>query len=352
VKGVVVIEDPEVRERTPRSNRPDALEPVANRPIALHVLDALESAGADEIVVASSTRRAAEVRECFEPAQRPDGPKLRFVTRRGVVDIDGALGLAEPVVDGAPCVVHLGSGLLNEPLQPLLGRLPGDWPDVVLMMHQDEPADGRLAHLAGGLPVRRHDTARANPGVAGVCLFGAYGLSRARVDARQERCDADLKQVADWLVGHGGSCDILRVSGWRQYVGNPLDLLELNRMTLDRLDIATATPGDHDNRLEGRVLIDEAASVRSSVIVGPTVIGPGAYISDAYIGPYTSVGPRAVVEGAEVERSIVDVGAAIKHVGGRLASCVIGRNARVFRDFSLPRATRLRIGEGAEVALS
>jgi hypothetical protein len=44
------------------------------------------------------------------------------------------------------------------------------------------------------------------------------------------------------------------------------------------------------------------------------------------------------------------MGAKITHVGGRLVSSVIGHEARVSRDFSLPRALRLRIGDGAEVA--
>jgi glucose-1-phosphate thymidylyltransferase len=91
--------------------------------------------------------------------------------------------------------------------------------------------------------------------------------------------------------------------------------------------------------------------VRSSVIVGPTVIGPDTTIADAYIGPYTSVGARARIEGAEIERSIVYSGASILHVGGRIVSSVVGRNARVFRDFSLPRALRLHVGDGTEVAL-
>jgi len=36
---------------------------------------------------------------------------------------------------------------------------------------------------------------------------------------------------------------------------------------------------------------------------------------------------------------------------GRIVASVVGRDARVFRDFSLPRAMRLRVGDGTEVAL-
>jgi glucose-1-phosphate thymidylyltransferase len=81
------------------------------------------------------------------------------------------------------------------------------------------------------------------------------------------------------------------------------------------------------------------------------VIGPDAQIAHAYIGPYTSIGAGARIEGAEIERSIVAAGASITHVGGRLVASVVGRDARIFRDFSLPRALRLRVGDGTVVAL-
>ncbi len=43
--------------------------------------------------------------------------------------------------------------------------------------------------------------------------------------------------------------------------------------------------------------------------------------------------------------------ASVLHVGGRLVASIVGRHARVFRDFSVPRALRLQVGDGDEVAL-
>ncbi len=91
--------------------------------------------------------------------------------------------------------------------------------------------------------------------------------------------------------------------------------------------------------------------VKSSVIVGPVIIGAEAVISDSYIGPHTSIAERVRIEGAEVERSIVHADASVMHVGGRLVASVVGSRARIFRDFSVPRALRLHVGDGDEVAL-
>ncbi len=53
----------------------------------------------------------------------------------------------------------------------------------------------------------------------------------------------------------------------------------------------------------------------------------------------------------KIERSIISPGASVLNVGSRLTSSLVGRGTRVFRDFSLPRAVRLWVGEGDEVAL-
>jgi len=125
---------------------------------------------------------------------------------------------------------------------------------------------------------------------------------------------------------------------WRDVFG-PLQFLAFY-LIFSRTDLA---------RREVAICLNLALG--ASVIVGPTVIGPGARIADAYIGPYTSIGSDVRIEGAEVERSIILPGASIMHIGGRLVGSVVGRDARVFRDFSLPRALRLNVGDGGEVSL-
>jgi glucose-1-phosphate thymidylyltransferase len=195
------------------------------------------------------------------------------------------------------------------------------------------------------------DLAWAALSTAGVCLFGPEALRHASTAAWIAGNDVDVTTVAQRIAIAGGDLNVLPVCAWRRYAGDALDLLELNRIALDRLDTGPHRPSNNGNRIEGRVRIHEGATVRQSVIVGPTIVGPGAHVSDAYLGPYTSVGAGARIEGAEIERSIVAANASITHVGGRLVASVVGRDARIFRDFSLPRAMRLRVGDGTVVAL-
>jgi len=106
-----------------------------------------------------------------------------------------------------------------------------------------------------------------------------------------------------------------------------------------------------ETTVHGPVAVHPSAKVTNSLLRGPLVIGPDAHISDAYVGPYSSIGRGAVVEGAEIEHSIVLPDATLRYVGTRIESSVIGKGARVGRGFGTPAALRLAIGDGAVVVL-
>lgn len=349
VKGVVVVDD--FQEEMAARGRWPSLEEVANEPIVCHVVDALDSAGVDDITVITPDALVAEVQGCLRSRERPERA-LRYLERAGPLDVAAALNAAAPIVGRSPCVVHAAAGLLGEPLGPLVARARVETPDLVLILHHGEDTSGHLSTATQKmLHLVELDRERAPLSMAGVCLFGPSALGHAAGTEWRAGSDVDLTLVAERITGAGGSFNVLRAPAWRRYSGSPIDLLELNRIALDRLGAEPHVPSNNGNRIEGRVFIDERASVRTSVIVGPAVIGPEAQISDAYIGPYTSIGAGAEVIGAEVERSIISPGARITHVGGRLVASVVGRDARVFRDFSLPRALRLFVGDGTEIAL-
>lgn len=348
--GVVVVEDA-ARHRLPRGHvQIQALEDIANRPIVEHVIDSLDLAGVDEVIVASSVALSGEIRESLDARGERKRRPIRYLEHEAPVELRGALRLAAPVVGDRPCIVHVATGLLDEPLAPLADRHWGG-PDVLLIAHQALSPDHHLSVATQEMLHLAEFTADHALGMAGVWLLGPRALPILAASLSRLGDDVDLTLLGNQIDRAGGAFHVKIADNWCQYRGDPLDLLELNRIALDRLETGLYRPSNNGVRTEGRVWIHETATVRASMIVGPTVIGPGAQISDAYIGPYTSIGERARVDGAEIERSILAAGASVVHVGGRLVASVMGRDARVFRDFSLPRALRLRVGAETEVAL-
>jgi glucose-1-phosphate thymidylyltransferase len=100
------------------------------------------------------------------------------------------------------------------------------------------------------------------------------------------------------------------------------------------------------------VVIAKGAVVKNSTILGPVHIAPNAIIEGAYIGPFTSVGPNAIVRQAEVEYSILEDGAVVEDVPLRLHECILGVGARVTRRHGLPKAHKLVLGDLSSLELA
>jgi glucose-1-phosphate thymidylyltransferase len=353
-KGVLVVPPP-TRWTGPwlGATRATSLQRVANRAIVCHALDALFEAGVIEAAVLAPVEVAEEVAACVAD-EGPAGVEVRHLTyeQSNQAQAGEELLAATEFVGEAPCVLHRADGLLGQPLAPFLELTLEQSPEAMLLV-QDDGSDVKLLRLVPERPLGPSslDSLPAAHGFAGVCLLGPGALLRLREHDQGPGPGLDLTALARRLGRDGGPVQVRVVRKWRHFDGDALDLLDLNRTMLDMLHSeAIASDGD-GNRFEGNIQIDPTACVTSSVIIGPVVIGADALIADSYIGPHTSIAERVRIEGAELERSIVLAEASVLHVGGRLVASVVGRGARVFRDFSMPRALRLQVGDGDEVAL-
>jgi glucose-1-phosphate thymidylyltransferase len=351
-KGVIVASAGDTVCRAPLDPRLAApLLPVANRPILFHALDSMREAGIADVAIVCCSVTADSIR-----AAAGDGGRWGLhLTHLVVDDGDGPAGplqAAQEFVDDGPFILQRGDGLLGDGLSSFAGLIDEDRPDVVLLVHR-QIARQRRAELESRRLLRAAGVHVA-PGitdVAGVYLFGAGALRGARQALGSGADGMGLADVVEHVQQAGGRVHVRPVREWRRYTGDVQDLLEMNRIVLDDLDREVDETQDGANRIHGRVVIHPTAHLESSVIRGPAIVGPGARVVDAYIGPYTAIGEDVRVEGAEIEHSIILPGASIMHIGGRLEASVVGRDAKVYRDFSLPRALRLQVGDGVEVAL-
>jgi glucose-1-phosphate thymidylyltransferase len=343
LKGLVVVP----AERSPYRNADGpGTQHVANRPIACHALETLAAAGIEALAVVAHAEAVPSIRRCIE-ADIADGVEVTFLPQRERTDLLGALRATTAFVGDDPAVVHLADGLLGQDLD--LPSVPGDLPDLLLLLHRSEDQRERLGEAMQKLVgVTELNGCKTHLALTGVCLFGPGALRRIAQTGLDLGPEVDLLAVAEHLSAAGGLVEAEFVRTWRRYRGDPLDLLELNRIVLDQQAPQGELP-DGDNRIEGRVIIDPTADVTSSILLGPCIIGPHTRVSNSYIGPYTSIGAGAEIEGVEIVRSIVSEGVRILHVSDRIEGSTIGRRASIFRDFGLPRAMRLHVGEGVEV---
>jgi len=343
LKGVVVSPP-----QTGRVRGPSHLQRVANAPLVCHVIAGLARMGVGELAIVIDAEEREESQRAIE-ADCTAAVAVQYIERgpRG----EPAALTAGAFVGSDRCVLQAANGVLA--CEQLLAGPPAEEGDLTALVYRSAPGNGsiglaarRVARLAG------IDPEGLMTELADACILGGGVLERLVAGGGFELRGVDVLTAAELLAAEGSAPGVRRVDGWLEYSGEAERLLAINHLLLD--SAAAGWPlcePPAGSRIEGPVSVHPSASVRASTIVGPAIIGPGALVADSYIGPYTSIDAGVQIEGAEIERSVILPGASIMHIGGRLVGSVVGRETKIFRDFSLPRALRLNVGDGGEVAL-
>jgi glucose-1-phosphate thymidylyltransferase len=305
---------------------PKHLFPVANRPILFHNLDALRSAGVRAATILVDPGGAQAMARAVGHGDDWD-LSLTVGEWHPSVGLRGALAAGRRFLGDEPVLVQRGDAVLRGCM------------DSHFSVFTRERLDAMALRLTAR---RRPSTPAPAPGY----LFSPRGVS-ILLDGPK----AALSPLAG-IRAQGGRVRVEHVDGVLPCHGDQDSLLETNRRLLERLEASYEDHSVEDCVIQGPVEIHPTARVRRSTLRGPLIIGPGADIAEAYIGPYTSIGAGVEIEGTEIEYSIVLPAARLRYAGTRLESSVIGRGASVTRSFQRPGALRLALGEGSEVTLA
>jgi glucose-1-phosphate thymidylyltransferase len=331
---------------------PRALLPLANRPLIAHALDWLDDAGIRQVALVAEDGLAREL----QPVVADDS---RWSFELGVLGQAPGEALAKTFedliafLDGDPFVLHLADSIAGPPLRALIGDDPPyGHESVMVVTRADRTGHAKVVELEARRGRRRRGACAAalqGRRSAGVFVLGGALLPVAATDAPPGK---ELESLAERVIELGGRVEMCEVNDWWRLGQGAEALLEGNRFALRGVDTRYDRASLRDTRVEGAVSIDPSARVEASIIRGPAIVGPGAILRDAYVGPYSSIGRDVTIEGAEVENSMILAGASIRHVGGRLEASVVGPGACICRDFRLPKALRVNVGEGAHVSLA
>jgi glucose-1-phosphate thymidylyltransferase len=325
---------------------------VANRPLIDYALDAMRASGIEHVIVVVAPATGGEIRDELEGRSK-SALLLSYVEQEPCRPGAAALLAARPLLDRRPALVYEGDGLVAGDVASHVAEFANAELDALLLTHPELPQPGGTAPDAGSSANYEDEpcpslTQRrlAAAGILGPSAFDVLAKLHASAPPSEM-----LTLAAERLIGCGGAVATRGVEGSWVYDGSVQGLLDANRMVLDRIDGATRTDAP-TVRIEGRVQIAPDAEIERTLVRGPAVIGSGAVIADSFIGPYSAVGDEARIVGTEIEYSVLLPHARIRNLGHRLEGSLVGRDARVCRDFAVPSALRLNVGQGAEVLIS
>ncbi len=326
--------------------------PVANKPILFYGLEALAASNLREIgIVVGDTHQ--EIRDAVGDGSRW-GVAVTYIPQAAPLGLAHAVLTAEAYLRGQPFVMYLGDNLIREPLAPLVARFRVERPNAqVLLAKVPNPQEFGVAELCEGRVVRlveKPAQPASDLALVGIYMFDDHVFEAARAIRPSWRGELEITDAIQWLIDHGLRVQPHVIAGWWKDTGKLEDLLEANRILLDALEprIAGVVEG---SEVTGRVVIEPEAKVVGSHIRGPAIIGRGALVENAYVGPFTSIGDGVILRASEVEHSIILEGSAVTDVGGRIENSLIGRNVTIYRAASKPRAYNLMLGDRSQLGL-
>ena len=330
------------------------LVPVANRPVLFYGIEAMARAGIKEIGIIIAPETGDEIREVVGDGSQ-FGVKITYILQDEPAGLAHAVLTAEDFLGKSPFVMYLGDNLLQGGISDLVGAFRESSPDALILLtpvpdpeHYGvaELSDGRVVSLQEKPPEPKTDLA-----LVGVYMFTSDIHDAARAIEPSGRGELEITDAIQYLVDNGQRVEPHVVEGWWKDTGRLEDMLEANRLILDTAERRLDGEIDEASTCEGRVVIEKGAVVQNSTVRGPAVIGAGARLVDAYVGPYSAIGENCVVERAEVEHSILLEGSSVRDLDARVESSLLGKDAAITRSDLQPRAYRFLIGDQSEIGV-
>jgi glucose-1-phosphate thymidylyltransferase len=354
LKGLILSGGAGTRLRPITHTSAKQLVPVANKPVLFYGIEALVDAGVKQIGIIIAPETGDEIRAAAGNGSA-FGAEITYIVQDKPAGLAHAVLTAEEFVGDSPFVMYLGDNLLRDGLRGLVSTFVDDGPDaLILLTPVDDPSSYGVAELDGERIVRLIEKPKdppSNLALVGVYLFSSSIFDAARSLEPSWRGEYEITEAIQALIDDGHKVQSEIVRGWWKDTGQLADMLEANRLVLEELETDLIGEIDKESRVEGRVVLAEGASLTRSVVRGPAVIGAGACIEDAYIGPYTSIGEGVHVRRSEVEHSIVLSDSVVEDLGTRMEASLLGRNVKLTRSDGMPKTLRLLVGDNCEIEI-
>jgi glucose-1-phosphate thymidylyltransferase len=353
LKGLILSGGAGTRLRPITHTSAKQLVPVANKPVLFYGIEALVEAGVREIGIIVSPETGDAIREAVGDGSA-FGASVTYIEQDQPMGLAHAVLTAERFLEDGPFVMYLGDNLLRDGIVDLVDAFRSSEPDALILLTKvPDPWHFGVAELDGDQVVGLVEKPKEPPSdlaLVGVYMFGAPIFEAARAIEPSWRGELEITDAIQRLIDGGQRVESRTVTGWWKDTGHLDDILEANRLVLEDLD--RRIDGELiDSKIEGRVIVEAGARLERSVVRGPAVIGSGARIVDAYVGPYTSIDAGVTIERAEVEHSILLAGASVTDLDSRMEASLLGRNVQLARGDGLPKTLRMIVGDNAQIRI-
>ncbi len=334
--------------------RAKQLIPVANEPVLFRVIRAIRDANITDIgIVVGDT--APEIMEAVNGGERW-GVNITYIQQSAPAGLAHAVKEALDFLGDERFVMFLGDNVIQGGISPLIREFAdSNWNSQIVLKRVSNPQQFGVAVLKPDGSIDRLIEKPMNPpsdlALVGIYMFDHHIREAVEAIKPSFRGELEITDAIQWLCEHGYAVHAYVHEGWWIDTGKMVDMLTANAHVLEELKPRIEGEVDADSKVDSRVTVEKGAVVTNSILRGPSIIGENARITNAYVGPFTSLYHDVVVENSEIEHAIVLEHSKIVNVGTRIQDSLIGRNAYVTQSGRKPKAINLNLGDYSQIDL-
>jgi UDP-N-acetylglucosamine diphosphorylase/glucosamine-1-phosphate N-acetyltransferase len=307
------------------STRPKHLIKLAGKPILQYCLDAVKTAGINEVIIVTHYM-SDKIRSYFGDGAN-QGLKITYIEQKEILGTGNAAAVAEPYVNGEFVLVYGDLLFAQDAVKQAVDLYHAVKPDAVMaavpvanpenygVLEFSESENKKLKRIIEKPEAGKAPSNLAN---AGVYMFSTDVFEKLRHVKQSVRGEWELTDALTMLASEGKTvlATELAKDAWFD-VGRPWDLLDANVWALKRMEpqvLGTVEPGAH---LIGPVYVAESARIRSGAYIeGPVYIDEEADVGpNCFVRSGTSLGKKTRVGNAvEIKNSLVMDGTHIGHL--------------------------------------
>jgi glucose-1-phosphate thymidylyltransferase len=355
LKGLVLAGGKGSRLRPLTATGAKQLVPVANKPVLFYALDQLVSAGITEIGIVTG--------DTGDQVRAAVGDGSAFGARVTYLPQDAPRGLAHAVMTArdylsdAPFCMFLADNFLQQGIDEHARAFAETRSAArILLKRVDDPSALGVAILneSGQVTrlVEKPKTPISDLAIVGVYFFGPEIHEITPKLQPSGRGELEITDAIQGLIDAGHVVDSSIIGDEWVDTGKKDDMLEANRVVLGTVHRDVKGTVDAESIIVGDVIVEAGASIVGSTVRGPAIIGAGARVEHAYVGPFTAIGERCIIRGCEIEHSIVMSDSTIRDIDSRIFDSLIGKEVVIERTMLKPVAVRFMLGDHAHVGIS
>lgn len=291
--GVILAAGRGTRMRGLTQNRPKAMLPVVGQPIVARVVDQLQAARIDEVIVVIPPDDD-QIQPYFA-AQPPARTNLRFAVQREARGMAHALLEAAPLIDDDFILTACDSLYPDDHYRNLAAMHPDHHRPATLTLMEVPPSvipRASSVEQADGLVIRVVEKPPLAEAPSNIASLALYAFDRQLLDylgriRESDRGELELQDAIQLMIADAGGLPGL-TTAWRWELTAPADLLAMNLNVLAMQPAQVVAPPGLE--ITPPVFVEAGVTLGEGVRLGPNVyleagarIGPAATLRDCVV---------------------------------------------------------------------